>query len=194
VSRAGGRRCRARTGCLAVGRDSLVRVAVGVAATATAKPFPKSTAGRWTVPLPPFVVELPGKHRANYSAGQLGEVFTNQAGGPMRRSLFRSRVWRPALVRAGLLGRIEELGEDKCGALSGPTKTAWSVGRVLHEARGHSARRRTNPWRAAFPRPSTLGCDLANISSAYRSTTSRRSWATNRHDHTQPLHTCLGRL
>jgi len=27
--------------------------------------------------------------------------------------LFRSGVWRPSLVRAGLLGRVEELGEDR---------------------------------------------------------------------------------
>jgi integrase len=94
-----------------------VRVAVEVAGTVTAKPFPKSRAGRRTVPLPPFVVQLLEAHRDIYAPGQLGEVFTNQAGGPMRRTLFRSRVWRPSLVRAGLLGRVEELGEDKWRAL-----------------------------------------------------------------------------
>lgn len=35
-------------------------------------------------------------------------IFTNSAGGPLRRTLFRSRVWRPALVRAGLLGDVTQ--------------------------------------------------------------------------------------
>jgi integrase len=33
-------------------------------------------------------------------------IFANEARGPLRRTLFRSRVWRPALVRAGLLGKV----------------------------------------------------------------------------------------
>jgi integrase len=33
-------------------------------------------------------------------------VSTNTAGGALRRTLFRSRVWRPSLVRAGLLGAV----------------------------------------------------------------------------------------
>ncbi len=69
----------------------VVRVAVEVAGTVTAKPFPKSKAGRRTVPLPPFVVEQLRSHAAEYEPGRLGEVFTNQAGGPMRRTLFRTR-------------------------------------------------------------------------------------------------------
>ena len=42
--------------------------------------------------------------------GPVGEVFTNAAGGPLQRTLFRSRVWRPALVRAGLLGAARVRG------------------------------------------------------------------------------------
>jgi integrase len=98
---------------LVLGVVQVVRVAVEVAGTVSAKPFPKSKAGRRTVPLPPFVVQLLEAHRDVYPPGQLDEVFTNQAGGPMRRTLFRSRVWRPSLVRAGLLGRVEQLGADK---------------------------------------------------------------------------------
>lgn len=37
-------------------------------------------------------------------------MFTNAAGGPLRRTLFRSRDWRPSLVRAGLLGKVVEVG------------------------------------------------------------------------------------
>jgi len=35
-------------------------------------------------------------------------VFPNAVGKPLRRTLFRSRLWRPALVRAGLLGEVTE--------------------------------------------------------------------------------------
>lgn len=40
-------------------------------------------------------------------------MFTNSAGGPLRGTLFRSRVLRPALVAAGLLGRVDQLGDAK---------------------------------------------------------------------------------
>ncbi|GAA4588680.1 tyrosine-type recombinase/integrase [Planotetraspora phitsanulokensis] len=84
----------------------VVRVAVEVAGHVTSKPYPKSKAGRREVPLPQFVAELLAAHKVVYMPGPLGEVFTNTAGGPVRRTLFRSRVWRPALVRAGLVGSV----------------------------------------------------------------------------------------
>ncbi|MEU4801225.1 site-specific integrase [Actinosynnema sp. NPDC023587] len=43
---------------------------------------------------------------ATYPPNADGLIFTNEAGGPLRRTLFRSRVWKPSLVRAGLLGEI----------------------------------------------------------------------------------------
>lgn len=88
----------------------VVRVAVEVAGTVTVKPYPKSRAGRRTVPLPDFTVELLTAHGKNHQPGPAGEVFTNSAGGPPRRTLFRARVWRPSLVRAGLLGEVVNLG------------------------------------------------------------------------------------
>jgi integrase len=106
----------------------VVRVAVEVAGHVTAKPYPKSKAGRRTVPLPPFVVQLLTEHAQRFPAGPTGEVFVNTAGGPMRRTLFRARVWRPALVRAGLLGKVVEIGPDKFKA-TWPDKTGmeWSA-------------------------------------------------------------------
>lgn len=89
-------------------RVSVRRVAVEVAGTVTTKPYPKSKAGRRTVPVPPFAVELLREHRERFGTGAAGDVFTNQAGGPLRRTLFRARVWRPALVEAGLLGEVRE--------------------------------------------------------------------------------------
>jgi Phage integrase family len=35
-----------------------------------------------------------------------GLIFPNKVGGALRRTLFRSRIWRPSLVRAGLLGSV----------------------------------------------------------------------------------------
>ncbi|WP_327005872.1 tyrosine-type recombinase/integrase [Dactylosporangium sp. NBC_01737] len=35
-------------------------------------------------------------------------LFTSRSGQPLLRSTFRRQVWRPALVRAGLLGRVTE--------------------------------------------------------------------------------------
>jgi hypothetical protein len=40
-------------------------------------------------------------------------VFAGRDGQPLLRASFRRDVWRPALVRAGLLGLVDELGLDK---------------------------------------------------------------------------------
>lgn len=95
---------------LDAGYVHVVRVAVEVAGRVTTKAYPKSKAGRRSVPLPAFVVDLLRAHRGNYSPGPAGEVFTNPTGGPLRRTLFRPRDWRPALVRAGLLGKVTQTG------------------------------------------------------------------------------------
>jgi integrase len=87
----------------------VIRVAVEVSGYVTAKPYPKSKAGRRDVPLPPAVAAMLVGYAAVYPPGPLGEVFTNTTGGPVRRTLFRARVWRPALVRAGLLGKVTEI-------------------------------------------------------------------------------------
>lgn len=92
------------------GTVHVVRTAVEVAGTVTVKPFPKTRAGRRVVPLPPFVVAQMRGYRAAYPPGPTGEVFTNTNRGPLRRTQFRARVWRPSLVRAGLLGQVAEVG------------------------------------------------------------------------------------
>jgi integrase len=70
---------------------------------------PKTRASRRTVGLPRFVVE----ELAALLAGP-GDpealVFTAPQGGPLRLPAFRARVWRPAVVAAGLEGlRIHDL-------------------------------------------------------------------------------------
>lgn len=87
-------------------RLRVIRTIIEVSGQTSFKPFPKSAAGRRTVPLPPWLVEIIREHRENYASGESGLMFPNAVGKPLRRTLFRSRVWRPALVRAGMLGAV----------------------------------------------------------------------------------------
>lgn len=92
---------------LAAGTLRVERVAVEVNGHVTPKPYPKSRAGRREVPVPTMVGHMLEEYRKQYGTGPAGEVFINEAGTPLRRTLFRSRIWRPSLVRAGLLGWVE---------------------------------------------------------------------------------------
>ncbi|WP_307849176.1 site-specific integrase [Micromonospora sp. U56] len=66
------------------------------------KPYPKSKAGRRSVPIPPFAVQALNEHESVYRTdGQL-LVFTTGTGEAIRRGTFRSRVWKPSLQRAAL--------------------------------------------------------------------------------------------
>ncbi|GAA4862288.1 tyrosine-type recombinase/integrase [Actinomycetospora straminea] len=94
-------------------RLRVVRVVVEVSGTTAFKPYPKSGAGRRTVPLPEWLTTMIGDHTARFGVGDHGLVFPNAVGKPLRRTLFRSRVWRPALVRAGLLGQVAEIDGHK---------------------------------------------------------------------------------
>ncbi len=92
-------------------RLRVIRTVIEVSGHTSFKPFPKTTAGRRTVPLPAWLVALFREHMETYPRGEVGLVFANQVGGAYRRTLFRTRVWRPALVRAGLLGLVEPDGD-----------------------------------------------------------------------------------
>jgi integrase len=85
-------------------RIRVVRVLVEVHGRISVKPYPKSRAGRRSVPAPAALVELLTEHRERYPSPEL--VFTNTAGGPVGRTSFRTRVWKPALRRAGLPERL----------------------------------------------------------------------------------------
>lgn len=61
---------------------------------------PKSTAGRRSVSLPPTVLAAIASDLAGKGPDDL--VFRSPEGGPLRRTLFAARYWRPALQRAGL--------------------------------------------------------------------------------------------
>jgi integrase len=73
--------------------------------------LPKTRAGRRTVGLPRRVVEELEQHMAAYTApGPDAPVFTAPAGGPLRATGFRGRIWRPAAIAAGLPGlKVHEL-------------------------------------------------------------------------------------
>ena len=88
------------------GRLSVVRTVIEVSGNTSFKPFPKSAAGRRTVPLPAWLVDLIRAHLDQWPTASNAPVFANEVGAPLRRTLFRSRIWRPSLVRAGLLGAV----------------------------------------------------------------------------------------
>jgi integrase len=81
-------------------RLRVVRVLIEVSGQISVKPYPKSRAGRRSVPVPAAVVELLVQHRQTFPSPEL--VFVNSVGGPVGRTSFRTRVWKPALRRAGL--------------------------------------------------------------------------------------------
>jgi integrase len=112
---------------IAVDREQLrvIRTVVEVSGQTAFKPFPKSAAGRRTVPLPSWLVPLLRQHLLSYPLGEQGLVFGNAVGKPLRRTLFRVRVWRPSLVRAGLLGRVAVVGERVVRASWMDTAGEW---------------------------------------------------------------------
>ena len=73
--------------------------------------LPKTAAGRRTVGLPRRVVAELEHHMMTFTAsGPDAFVFTAPAGGPLRATGFRGRVWRPATIAAGLEGlKVHEL-------------------------------------------------------------------------------------
>lgn len=62
---------------------------------------PKTNASRRTIALSPWLAEDLAAHLADATTLY---VFSSPNGGPLRRGNFRSRVWVPATVRAGLEG------------------------------------------------------------------------------------------
>lgn len=84
----------------------VVRTVIEVAGRVSVKPYPKSSAGRREVPLPGWLAPILREHTQHHPPGQHGLIFTNTAGTPVSRTAFRARIWRPSLVRAGLLGQI----------------------------------------------------------------------------------------
>lgn len=89
----------------------VTRTVVEVSGHTSFKAFPKSSAGVRSVPLPPWLVDIIREHLRRWPTSPNAPVFANEVGGPLRRTLFRSRIWRPSLVRAGLLGSVTADGD-----------------------------------------------------------------------------------
>jgi integrase len=89
----------------------VIRTVVEVGGNTTFKPFPKSRAGRRAVPLPGWLLPIIREHLDRWPGPASAPVFANEAGAPLRRTVFRARIWRPALVRAGLLGGVTADGK-----------------------------------------------------------------------------------
>jgi integrase len=94
--------------------------------------------------LPGWLVGLLREHVVRHPRGEAGLIFANQVGGAYRRTLFRTRVWRPALVRAGLLGLVEPDGDkfraqwaDAAG-LTGSAMFGTEPAAVNHVARNQA--------------------------------------------------------
>ncbi|ALE85678.1 tyrosine-type recombinase/integrase [Pseudonocardia sp. HH130629-09] len=92
-------------------RLSVIRTVVEVSGSTSFKPFPKSRAGRRTVPLPGWLLPVIREHLDRWPTEPNAPIFANEVGAPLLRTSFRSRVWRPSLVRAGLLGAVVPLDD-----------------------------------------------------------------------------------
>jgi integrase len=114
-------------------RLSVIRTVTEVAGHTAFKPFPKSAAGRRTIPLPPWLVVMVREHMERWPAVASEPIFANEVGAPLRRTLFRTRIWRPSLVRAGMLGAVVTVDSG--------FEAQWSDG----DGRKHTERFRTEP-------------------------------------------------
>ncbi|NMI00851.1 tyrosine-type recombinase/integrase [Pseudonocardia acidicola] len=99
-------------------RLHVIRTVIEVSGHTSFKPFPKSRAGRRTVPLPAWLVTTIRAHLDRWPTQPSAPIFANEVGGALRRTLFRTRVWRPSLVRAGMLGAVV--------AVDGGFEAQWS--------------------------------------------------------------------
>src|SRR4051794_16334589 len=70
----------------------VVRVAEEVSGHVVLKPYPKSKAGRRSVPLPPFVVRALTDHAKAYDVGDDDLIFVARTGAALKRGTFRARV------------------------------------------------------------------------------------------------------
>jgi integrase len=97
------------------GSLKVVQVAVETAGAVAVRRYPKTRAGVRSVPLPAFLTAELRAHRGRLRSDPdpASLVFGGRTGAPPRRANFRKRVWLPSLVRAGLLGRVDQIGEHK---------------------------------------------------------------------------------
>uniref|UniRef100_UPI0013D67897 tyrosine-type recombinase/integrase n=1 Tax=Candidatus Frankia nodulisporulans TaxID=2060052 RepID=UPI0013D67897 len=98
------------------GRLSVVETVVEVSGRLEVKPYPKSEAGRRTVPLPALLVARLRRHADLIPAGPENLVFPDTVGNFLRRSNFRRNVWVPARTAAGVTDSLTFHGLRSCYA------------------------------------------------------------------------------
>lgn len=111
------------------GAVRVVQTVIETGGMRTIKPFPKSKAGVRTIPMPAFLSKLlkAQRDRAGDGYGPTSLVFTGRTGEPLLRASFRRDVWRPALVRAGLLGNVtEQAPKDWRAAWADASGAEWT--------------------------------------------------------------------
>jgi integrase len=109
-------------------RLSVIRTVIEVSGHTSFKPYPKSRAGRRTVPLPGWLVEIIREHLRRWPSLAGEPIFANEVGAPLRRTLLRSRIWRPSLFEAGMLVEVV--------AVDGGFEAQWTdVDEVKHTER-----------------------------------------------------------
>ncbi len=93
---------------MVAGTLRVAQVAEETSGATVLRAYPKTRAGRRTVPMAPFLVAELRAHLGRMPAepDSRALVFGTRTGTALRRSNFRRQVWRPALVRAGLLGQV----------------------------------------------------------------------------------------
>jgi integrase len=134
---------------LRAGTVSVVETLIEVRGEVALKPYPKSAAGRRTIPLADFAAEALDRHRHLLADAGAEWVFAGPLGGPQRRGNFRQRVWRPAVRRSGLTPRLRFHDLRHCYAtwlisdgvpvnvvqkLLGHSRASVTLDRYTHEA------------------------------------------------------------
>jgi integrase len=93
---------RASIGVL-TSRITIASTAVEVRGHVTLGHEPKTSRSKRTIPVARSVIRRLEEHLANYVGPEPDAlVFMAPQGGPLARSLFSRRVWRPAVTRAGI--------------------------------------------------------------------------------------------
>lgn len=154
---------------LDLGVVSVVRVAEEVSGHVRLKPYPKSKAGRRTVPIPPFALDLLRGHQAAFTVGDEGLIFVASTGAALKRGTFRARVWKPSLQRARLpmILRFHDLRHsyatwlvsdgvpiNDVAKVMGHEQTSTTLDRYTHSTRDRD--RRVLATFAAFSLPETV--------------------------------------
>ena len=101
---------------------------------------PKTASSRRQISLPQFLVHELSEHLRQHGPGNEGLVFSAPRGGPLRRTLFRRRVWLPAVDQSvGQPCRFHDLRHTHAALLI----AEGTHPKVIQERLGHASIRTT---------------------------------------------------